>query len=79
LHCASVQSSIRTGLKALPPPVVGELTLTFETMELASDAGLMLFGYIAEPGSKSEEALNLLASWAASAEPAEPASATGEA
>jgi transcriptional regulator with XRE-family HTH domain len=68
-----------TGSKRFHHPVVGELTLTFETMELAADAGLMLFVYTAEPGSKSEEALNLLASWAASAEPGEPASVTGEA
>ena len=34
-------------------------------MELAADPGLMLFVYTAEPGSKSEEALNLLASWTA--------------
>ena len=34
-------------------------------MELVADPGLTLFVYTAEPGSKSEEALNLLASWTA--------------
>ena len=34
-------------------------------MELVGDSGLMMFVYTAEPGSKSEEALNLLASWTA--------------
>jgi hypothetical protein len=34
-------------------------------MELAADAGLRLAIFTAEPGSRSEEALNLLASWAA--------------
>ena len=29
------------------------------------DAGLMLFAYSAEPGTRSEEALHLLSSWAA--------------
>jgi MmyB-like transcription regulator ligand binding domain len=33
--------------------------------ELAADPGLTLFVYTAESGSKSEQALNLLASWAA--------------
>jgi len=34
-------------------------------MQLAADEGLLLFVYSAELGSKSEEALNLLASWTA--------------
>ncbi len=34
-------------------------------MELAADAGLLMFVYTADAGSKSEEALNLLASWTA--------------
>ena len=54
-----------TGLKRFQHPVVGELDLTFEAMELVADPGLTLFVYTAEPGSKSEQALNLLASWAA--------------
>jgi hypothetical protein len=41
------------------------LNLTFEAMELMADPGLTMFVYTAEPGSKSEEALNLLASWTA--------------
>ena len=44
--------------------MVGELTLAFESMELTADAGLRLNAYTAEPGSASQEALNLLASWA---------------
>ena len=54
-----------TGLKRFHHPVVGELNLTFEAMELVADPGLTMFVYTAEPGSKSEQALNLLASWAA--------------
>ena len=34
-------------------------------MELAADAGLRLAVFTAEPGSRSEDGLNLLASWAA--------------
>jgi hypothetical protein len=40
-------------------------------MELAANAGLMLFVNTAEPASKSEEAPNLLASSAATPEQAE--------
>jgi MmyB-like transcription regulator ligand binding domain len=54
-----------SGVKRFRHPVVGDLTLTFETMPLAADDGLILFVYTADVGSKSEEALNLLASWAA--------------
>ena len=65
-----------TGSKRFHHSVVGDLSLTFETMQLAADAGLMLFVYTAEPGSKSEEALNLLASWAATLDQVEPARVT---
>jgi transcriptional regulator with XRE-family HTH domain len=67
-----------TGSKRFHHSVVGDLSLTFETMQLAADAGLMLFVYTAEPGSKSEEALNLLASWAATLDQVEPARVTDE-
>jgi hypothetical protein len=42
----------------------------------AADHGLTLFTYAAEPGSRSEEALHLLASWAATVEVADSARAT---
>src|SRR6266705_5452470 len=61
-----------TGVKRFRHPVVGHLELTFETMPLSADEGLMLFVYTAEPGSKSEEALNLLASWTATLDLSEP-------
>ena len=54
-----------TGSKRFHHPVVGDLTLTYETMTLVGDSGLTMFAYTAEAGSKSEEALNLLASWTA--------------
>jgi len=59
-----------TGVKRFHHPVVGDLTLTYENMELVGDSGLTMFAYTAEAGSKSEEALNLLASWTATPEPA---------
>jgi transcriptional regulator with XRE-family HTH domain len=54
----------RTGTKHLRHPVVGELTLAYESMELTADPGLRLNAYTAQPGSPSQDALNLLASWA---------------
>jgi transcriptional regulator with XRE-family HTH domain len=65
-----------TGVKRFHHPVVGDLSVTYEAMELAADPGLTLFVYTAEPGSKSEEALNLLASWTATLEQEEPAPLT---
>jgi len=53
------------GTKHFRHPVVGELSLNFERMELSPDTGLTMFAYTADPGSKSQESLNLLASWAA--------------
>ena len=47
-------------------------------MDLAADPGLTLFTYTAEPGSRFEDALRLLGSWAATIDHAEPARATDE-
>ena len=69
----------QTGAKHVHHPVVGDLSLTFEMLELRADAGLTLLTYTAEPGSKSEEALNLLASWTATLDQPEPARLTEEA
>ena len=51
--------------KRVRHPLVGELDLSFEAMELVADPGLTMFVYTAEPGSRSEQALSLLASWSA--------------
>jgi transcriptional regulator with XRE-family HTH domain len=64
-----------TGVKHFRHPEVGELTLSFNRLDLAADHGLTLFTYTAEPGSRSEEALKLLGSWAATVDPAESARA----
>lgn len=55
-----------TGFKTFNHPVVGEMTLAFEGLEMAAEPGLTLTIYAAEPGSPSAERLQLLASWAAS-------------
>ena len=69
----------QTGTKRFHHPVVGELTLTFEMMELAADPGLNLLTFTAEPGSKSDEALNLLGTWAATVEQEQTAPTAGQA
>lgn len=53
----------RGGVKRLHHPVVGELTLAYESLELVTDPGLRLNAYTAEPASAAREALDLLASW----------------
>jgi transcriptional regulator with XRE-family HTH domain len=62
----------RTGLKRFHHPVVGDLALAFEALDLTAD-GLRITAYTAEPGSPSHDALNLLASWAATIGQAETA------
>lgn len=57
-----------TGAKRFHHDVVGDLTLAYEGLEMAAEPGLTLTIYAAEPGSPSEDALRLLASWAASQE-----------
>lgn len=53
------------GTKRLVHPVVGEMTLDFERFDIAAESGLTMFTYTAQPGSRSAEGLDLLASWAA--------------
>ena len=55
----------RSGTKRLHHPVVGDLELNFESMDLPSEPGLVLNVYTAPANSSSADALKLLASWAA--------------
>jgi transcriptional regulator with XRE-family HTH domain len=59
-----------TGVKDYHHPVVGDLTLTYNRLDLSADPGLTITVWTAEPGSKSAEALSLLGSWAATVEQA---------
>ena len=47
-----------------------------QALEVAADEGLRISAYTAEPGTPSHDALNLLASWAATVDQAETARAT---
>ena len=64
------------GVKHFNHHAVGELHLSYNRLDLAADPGLTIVTYTAEPGSRSEEALNLLGSWAATVEAADSAPAT---
>jgi hypothetical protein len=52
-------------VKLLHHPVVGDVDLSFESFPVAGDPSQGLVTYTAEPGSPSEDALSLLANWAA--------------
>jgi transcriptional regulator with XRE-family HTH domain len=53
-----------TGTKRFHHPVVGELVVHIETLQLQGGER-WLYAYAVEPGSRSAEALQLLGSWAA--------------
>ena len=55
-----------SGRKRLHHPVVGQLDVDVESMELIADRGLHLNVYTAAAGTPTAEKLALLASWAAS-------------
>ena len=61
----------RTGLKHVRHPVVGELHLSYDVMELPADPGLSLIAFSTEAGSHDDDALRLLAGWAATHNPAD--------
>jgi len=58
----------RTGIKNVHHPVVGDLDLTFEAMDLTSEPGLQLLAFSAAPGTPSHDGLQLLATWAVTAQ-----------
>jgi transcriptional regulator with XRE-family HTH domain len=67
-----------TAVKHLHHPAVGDLSLSFNRLDIAADSGLTMFIYAAEPGTRSAEALNLLGSWAATVDLTEPAQTTDQ-
>jgi transcriptional regulator with XRE-family HTH domain len=62
----------RTGVKSIHHPVVGDLDLTFQGMDLSSDRGLQMLVFSAEPGSSSHDGLQLLSNWASSQDASAP-------
>ena len=54
----------RSGTKRFHHPLVGDLTLAYESLQLPADPGLTFVTYSGEPGSPTEAALRELAQWA---------------
>ncbi len=52
----------RSGVQPFCHPVAGDLTLSYDALEIPADPGLTLIAYTAEPGSPARQALDLLAS-----------------
>ena len=55
----------RTGIKIIHHPVVGDLDLSYEAMDLTTDRGLLFLAYTAQARSPSHDALTMLNSWEA--------------
>jgi transcriptional regulator with XRE-family HTH domain len=56
-----------SGVKLYHHPVVGDMTLHYENIAFLGDPGQAVCVYTAEPGSPSDAALKLLASWTTTA------------
>lgn len=57
----------RHGIKRFRHSEVGELSLTYNVFDITGSGGLSLIGHSAQQGSRSDDALRLLASWTAAA------------
>ena len=55
----------RRGPKEAHHPLVGDLVLSYEALDLPADPGQTMLIYTAEPDTPSAEALRILASWTA--------------
>jgi transcriptional regulator with XRE-family HTH domain len=62
----------RSGTQPFHHPLVGDLTLSYEALDLTTDIGLTLVAYMAEAGSPSQEAMKRLANWSAAPHRAPP-------
>jgi transcriptional regulator with XRE-family HTH domain len=51
------------GSKRLRHPLVGDLTVEYETLALPGDADTTVYAYSTEPNSPSQRAMSVLASW----------------
>ena len=66
----------RAGAKRIHHPVVGDLELSYEAMDLPANPDWFMFAYTAEPGSPTEERIRLLGSLAATDQDISPRSTT---
>jgi transcriptional regulator with XRE-family HTH domain len=67
-----------SGVKLLHHPVVGDLDLPFESFPAPADPSQSLLIYTPEPGSPTQDALHLLASWAATGDIVDPTRPTSD-
>ncbi len=54
----------RSGVQPFHHPIVGNLTLDYDALEVPADPGLTIVAYTAEPDSPAQQALDQLATWA---------------
>ena len=66
----------RAGAKRIHHPVVGDLELSYEAMDLPANPDWFMFAYTAEPGSPTEERIRLLGSLAVTDQDISPRSTT---
>jgi transcriptional regulator with XRE-family HTH domain len=57
------------GSKTLNHPLTGPIHIDYEALDVPGSSDQKIFIYTAEPGSQSQDALDLLASWAAGSSP----------
>jgi len=55
----------RSGVQPFHHPVAGDLDLNYDALEIPADPGQTIIAYSAEPGSAARDAIDILASWAA--------------
>jgi transcriptional regulator with XRE-family HTH domain len=67
----------RTGVKHFRHPVVGLIDVDFDSLDLPPEPGLSLNIYSPEPGTPSDDAIKMLASWAATTSQAAPLQTRG--
>jgi hypothetical protein len=60
-----------TGTKRIDHPIVGEMTLSYQTLTVQAAPNVRLVTYLADIGTSSADALDLLRSWAATPLPAD--------
>jgi transcriptional regulator with XRE-family HTH domain len=58
----------RSGVQPFHHPLVGDLTLNYDALEIPADPGLTMIAYTADPDSPAQQALTQLANWAAAQE-----------
>ncbi|RDH79828.1 XRE family transcriptional regulator [Mycolicibacterium moriokaense] len=67
----------RSGLQPFHHPIIGDLDLHYDALEVAADPGLTIVAYTAAPGSAAARALTTLGSWNVSEDQGRPVTTDG--